>query len=573
MPDYSVNTAFTASWNQLKAAFAGAGNAAGAFGGKAEGAFKRASNAGTGFSGIVGGVLGALTVDRALTGLIELGKRGMQLTSDLGEVQNVVDVTFGANSPINAWSKTAIKNFGLSELQAKNFASTLGSIIKPSGIAGAKLDEMAMNLTGLAGDFMSFRNLRPEEAFDKLKAGITGETEPLKSLGIVMTQANLATFALSQGIQKNIKDMTQAELTSLRYNYIMNASKDAQGDFARTLDTSAANQQKLFAAQKDMLAANVMQKSLPIQISLFKTLNASVVFLSENLDGVLLVMKGLAVIFGVVAIRMAAIQAVTMAVALADSYHKAILISKVVWLKALMIWSNLVAGATKVWVAAQWLLNVAMTANPIGLIIVGIAALIGLAVLVVKNWKKITGALMDAWHWFDKMLDNPFFRGAVMILMPFLTMPILIYKNWNVIKTFFIDLWNTISTGAVNAYNWFSKLLENPFWRNVMLVAMPFITIPVLIIKHWTSVKDYLMGLWTWIQGKWSVFSALMGFSGGTDGKDGKSAPARSAPNESANARQSVNVGGEVTFRNAPPGTTVKNTGSRDVNLALAGAQ
>lgn len=570
MPDYSVNTAFTASWNQLKAAFAGAGNAAGAFGGKAEGAFARASRGGIGLGSVLGG---------------------------LGIAFGVREVLSFANSSIKAFQ----------DVEAAN-ASVTASIISTGGGAGKTLENLQKQATELqnetffgddtilqnvSGQLLSFGNITGD-TFDRAQRAIIDTTAKINGLSASGSDLQGTTLQLGKALNDPVRGLGALRKAGIQFSAsemekIKTLQKSgklfkAQGIILEGLEKKYGGQAAMLAktsggmelALKNQL--NDMQEVLgenilPAKLKLLGMLNSGIKFLNSHLEETMTVMKGLAVIFGIIAIKMGVVQAVTIALALADAYHKAILISKVVWLKALMIWSNLVAGATKVWVAAQWLLNWAMTANPIGLIIVGIAAMIVLAILVVKNWKKITGALMDAWHWFDKMLDNPFFRGAVMILMPFLTMPILIYKNWSVIKKFFVDLWTTISTGAVNAYNWFSKLLENPFWRNIMTIAMPFITIPVLIIKHWSSVKDYLMGLWTWIQGKWSVFSALMGFSGGEDGKDGKSAPARQAPNESANARQNVNVGGEVTFRNAPAGTTVKNTGAPEINLALAGAQ
>ena len=90
--------------------------------------------------------------------------------------------------------------------------------------------------------FASFYNLSNEEAFEKIRAGISGEAEPLKQLGINMSVANLEAFALSQGINKSYQEMSQAEQMQLRYNYLMSAGADASGDFAKTLDTSLSNQ-------------------------------------------------------------------------------------------------------------------------------------------------------------------------------------------------------------------------------------------------------------------------------------------------------------------------------------------
>ena len=109
-----------------------------------------------------------------------IGVKALGLASDLEEVQNVVDVTFGKNAnQINVWAKDAAKSFGMSELQAKKFNGTMGAMLKSMGLTGNEVLNMSQDMTGLAGDFASFYNLEHEEAFDKIRSGISGETEPL----------------------------------------------------------------------------------------------------------------------------------------------------------------------------------------------------------------------------------------------------------------------------------------------------------------------------------------------------------------------------------------------------------
>lgn len=177
----------------------------------------------------------ALKIGKAL---LDFGKEAVQAASDLEEVQNVVDVTFGADgaAKIQAWADQAGKSFGLTETQAKKFTSTLGAMMKSAGMAGPEIVEMSTDLAGLAADMASFYNLDFETAFQKIRSGISGETEPLKQLGINMSVANLEAYALSKGITKAFNNMTQGEQTMLRYQYLMQATADAQGDFARTSD-------------------------------------------------------------------------------------------------------------------------------------------------------------------------------------------------------------------------------------------------------------------------------------------------------------------------------------------------
>ena len=194
------------------------------------------------------------------------GVASVKLASDLTEVQNVVDVTFGKNKnadTINAWAKNAASAFGLSELQAKKFNGTMGAMLKSMGLSDDAVLDMSTSMTGLAGDFASFYNLPIEEAFQKIRSGISGETEPLKELGINMSVANLEAYALSKGIDKSYDSMTQAEQATLRYNYLMSASADAQGDFARTND-SLANQLRIAQLEVQNLGGAIGMSLLPM---------------------------------------------------------------------------------------------------------------------------------------------------------------------------------------------------------------------------------------------------------------------------------------------------------------------
>ena len=189
--------------------------------------------------------------------LLDFGMDAIQAASDLEEVQNVVDVTFGSSaSQIDSWAKNAITQFGLTETKAKQFASTLGAMMKSAGVSGDSIVSMSEDLAGLAADMASFYNLDFDTAFQKIRSGISGETEPLKQLGINMSVANLEAFALKQGLEKTFEQMTQGEQTMLRYQYIMQATADAQGDFSRTSD-GFANSQRLLASNFEQLKTTV----------------------------------------------------------------------------------------------------------------------------------------------------------------------------------------------------------------------------------------------------------------------------------------------------------------------------
>ena len=141
----------------------------------------------------------------AIGAIVNFGKECVELGSNLSEVQNVVDVTFGSmTEDINEFAKTAIDNFGLSETAAKKYAGVFGSMSTSMGLSQQAALDLSKSVTGLTGDVASFFNISNDEAYTKLKSIWTGETETLKELGVVMTQANLKQYALSQGITKSI---------------------------------------------------------------------------------------------------------------------------------------------------------------------------------------------------------------------------------------------------------------------------------------------------------------------------------------------------------------------------------
>lgn len=197
--------------------------------------------------GSVKQIAAALGVVFGVKALVNFAKQAIELSSDVQEVQNVVDVSFGdMKDQMEAFADTAIEKFGISALTAKRTGSTYMAMAKGMGIAGQEAADMSLNLTGLSADMASFYNVSQKYTDIALKSVFTGETETLKQYGIVMTQTNLQEFARQQGITKSIQAMTQQEQTMLRYQYVMKQTQLAQGDFVRTQD-SWANQTRILS--------------------------------------------------------------------------------------------------------------------------------------------------------------------------------------------------------------------------------------------------------------------------------------------------------------------------------------
>lgn len=195
------------------------------------------------------------------------------MASDLEEVQNVVDVSFGSMADeVEAFANAAVRSYGMSALTAKRMASTFMAMSNGMDIAQEAGKNMSLQLTALAGDMASFYNVGQDIAQTALNSIFTGETESLKKFGIVLTETNLEAFALSQGIKKSYQAMSQAEKVALRYNYVLNATKNAQGDFART-SGGWANQIRLLKEQWTQFLGILGSGLIKILTPMVKALN------------------------------------------------------------------------------------------------------------------------------------------------------------------------------------------------------------------------------------------------------------------------------------------------------------
>lgn len=214
----------------------------------------------------VGALMGAKSI-------IAFTKECLNLGSDLSEVQNVVDVTFGSMAgKVDEFAETTITQFGLSETAAKKMMGTYGAMNKAFGFSEAQTYDMAKAVTELTADVASFYNLETDEAAVKMKSIWTGETETLKDLGVVMTQTALDQYAMNNGFGKTTAKMTEQEKVMLRYQFVMSQLSDASGDFARTSD-GWANQTRVLQLQLEQIKATLGQGFINLFTPIIKMVN------------------------------------------------------------------------------------------------------------------------------------------------------------------------------------------------------------------------------------------------------------------------------------------------------------
>lgn len=206
--------------------------------------------------------------------MFSFAKQAVEISSDLTEVQNVVDVTFGDfKQKIEDLASVSIPELGMSELTTKQIASRFQAMGTAMGIAQGNMADMSVELTRLTGDMASFYNVEQKAVGEDLEAIFTGQTKPLRQYGLDLTEATLQEWALKNGIDANVNSMSQMEKTMLRYRYVMANTQAAQGDFLRTQDTWA-NQIRILKEQISQLAAVIGGVFINALKPLVKALNA-----------------------------------------------------------------------------------------------------------------------------------------------------------------------------------------------------------------------------------------------------------------------------------------------------------
>ncbi len=186
-------------------------------------------------------IKGAKTLGRILAGgAIALGyKKIIDLASAAAENQSKFEAVFQEAA---ATTQTAIddiaKRTKQSSLEIKEFAASIGALVKPSLGSGEAAGKMGASIAELALDIASFNDLKPEEALQKLRSGLIGSAEPLQSVGVDVRAAALDLDGLAKSLGKTAKELTEGEKVQARYNAIVRQlkSQGALGDAEKTAD-------------------------------------------------------------------------------------------------------------------------------------------------------------------------------------------------------------------------------------------------------------------------------------------------------------------------------------------------
>jgi hypothetical protein len=198
--------------------------------------------------------------------LVALGATALSAASDTAESLSKVGVVFGnAKGPVEAFAATSATSFGISRQAALEMSGTFGNLFTSIGLTQGAAAGMSVDVVTLGADLASFNNLDTATVLEKLRAGLTGESEPLKSLGINMNDAMVKAKGLSMGLGDVNGVLSESEKVQARYAIIMEQTGTAQGDFARTSD-GMANSTRIAKAQFTDMQATLGEQLLPIGI-------------------------------------------------------------------------------------------------------------------------------------------------------------------------------------------------------------------------------------------------------------------------------------------------------------------
>ena len=167
---------------------------------------------------------------------------------------------------IEKFAGSAAKNYGQSKQQAMSAAAGFATFGKAAGLNGQELVDFSTKLTGLSSDMASFSNTTPDEAIEAVGAALRGESEPIRKYGVLLNEASLKAKAMEMGLYDGKGALDAQAKTMATYQLILDKTKDAQGDFARTSD-GLANKQRIMQAQMDNLKVSLGEKLLPVQLA------------------------------------------------------------------------------------------------------------------------------------------------------------------------------------------------------------------------------------------------------------------------------------------------------------------
>ena len=211
----------------------------------------------------------------------QFAKDSIMAASNMAESISKVNVVFGETSKeVLDFGKTAATSIGMSNQAAIEAAGTYGNLFQALGVNKTASQEMSVNLVKLAADLGSFNNMSTTDSLNALRSGLSGETEPLKRFGIALNDVTLKNKAMEMGFGKITGVMDPAIKAQVTYALVLEQTKLAQGDYARTADGTANTMKTLQAKFEDAKVA-IGDALMPAFRGLLAVLNLAIPVLTK----------------------------------------------------------------------------------------------------------------------------------------------------------------------------------------------------------------------------------------------------------------------------------------------------
>lgn len=206
--------------------------------------------------------------------LFHFAKASLSMANDVVESENLFAESMqGMSDEARKWSESLRDSLGLNAYSLRKNIGTMNVMLKSMGIGSDEAYNMSKNLTQLSEDMASFYNTSSEEMFAKIAAGMTGETEALKRIGILVDENTIKQYAMASGIGAGTGALSAQEKVLARYGAIMEQTTAAQGDLARTIN-SPVNQIRILNNTLNQAQIALGQAFQPIQAAVLPILNS-----------------------------------------------------------------------------------------------------------------------------------------------------------------------------------------------------------------------------------------------------------------------------------------------------------
>jgi phage-related protein len=420
--------------------------------------------------------IGGLVGPAALVGgaMVGMGKAALGAASDHEQAMGGIDTVFGKSADqVKAWGDQAAKTAGLSSTEYAEAAAKIGSQLKTAGVPMDQIADKTKTMIQQGADLSATYGGSAASAVDALSSAMRGEADPAERLGLGISAAAVAAEMAAEGTDKLTGKALTAAKAQATMNLITKQGAASLGQFAAQSGTAAEAQQIAGASMKN-LASTMGQALLPAATAVGQVMAKLAEFVQQN-SQLFLVLAGIVASFagGILAVSAA--------------------------LKIYQMAQTLVSAATKVWAGVQWLLNAAMSANPIALVVIAIVALIAVIVLLwtksdafrnffIGMWKAIQTAAVAVW----KAIVVAFTVAMAAIKVAIAAVGVFIAAVWTAIKlgvqavgVFVAAVWTAIKAAAAAA------------WTAIKVAVQ---AVGRAIIAVWTAIKVAAAAAWTAIK-------------------------------------------------------------------------